>query len=1715
MQRGFSFLRISQQMKFILTGAVLLVGAPMGAWAAASLGDYCIQPPFIASAVPPQVLFSMGKDHKYYFPAFNDASDVDGDGKLDTGYTHSITYYGYFDPYKCYTYQTSGSDANTFIATGNTYKDGDADNDKYCTGTNAGKWSGNFLNWVSMSRADIIKRVLYGGYRTTDNSSSTSAIITGENIPQDGHSWAKEYLGSDATKLFPGGVNGNRALFCVTSNGSTSKLASQLRVIPDVTTVSGVTVSGGLRAWHWVNVEGNTNICSTGAIDKNGDGVADTHANLVPTTQRFDVNVKACGDLLGYELESGKCAQYGSNYKPVGVLQSYGERKDPGAGKVCSKDMATSCSSDSQCSSINRGVCVDKVKMYFGLITGSFKNPKAGGVLRKNIWSFLNEINSSAGNFQTSNTDQKGLLIQSIENMKCPTTYPISQRWGNPTAEILYEGLRFLKGLQTPTSEYVANISDGNDDGLSLSKPAWDAPSTIFPVCSQRFLLNFSDVYNSFDTDQIPGSAFSSFTNSQGNLPDFNVSTLANQIFSNENSSISSIGAMVGQSGTTAGANTDGTCSEKTLTAFGNVRGICPSEPDLEGGYFYPAATALYGHNTMNVATFNVAFQSLVPEISVKTSSGTFATVVPYGKSVSTDSSYGWSCSTTNFTFSVDTNRGVVITPKNTTGKCPTLQMVRTYLVDEPVYRSGTNDLKYIKFKSSFDDVGGSDFDMDVLAEYTVCAGAIDTADPLYTSGKCPTTLAGDQVWVKVERVYSQAGNAAAFGFNVAGVGSDNGTYLIAEHTGSNRPWGAGISTTSATRTFTASGGTGKLLKDPLFYASKYGGFKDSDGDGLPYTDATCGTANPNPKCSEWDATGPGNAPDGVPDTYFSVNNPNEMEKKLRDAFDAILARTASGTAASILSNSEGSGANILQAIFYPKKIYENNTEVAWSGEMYNLWYYIDPFISGSTIREDDDYTPASAPPPENDHFLNIGSANVVKLLFDSDANQTLLTRIMPNGAQQTVTPDDPEFGLKSIWSAGKLLWKRSATTRTLYTQLAGTLLSFTALDTTQAAVQQYLQASSKDEADKIISFIKGEEPGTGYRKRSVSIGGESNVWKLGDIVSSTPRLQSTQPIGSFQLKSPLGYNDGTYKAFTSSDGYQNRGMVYAGANDGMLHAFKLGKLTVKGSGIAGNVKARLSGNNLGQEQWTFIPRNVLPYLKYLGDISYQDNHIFYVDGTTQLFDVSVAKPTGCTESNYWQCAKAGDGSSWRTYLIGGMGLGGASRKFGDSTCTDKTAAGTCVKTPILDPADNTKGVGFSSYYALDVTGQNYNTDPTTNTLQNPPTLKWEFSDPQLGFTTTGPAIVRLNARKYDTAQGKYVPDTSKNGRWFVVFASGPTGPIDTTVKQFKGKSNQNLRLFIFDMEKGPSDGVWTIDTGIPEAFAGSLSSASVDTDRPNPYSDGYYQDDALYVGYVKKASDGTWTDGGVLRLIIPDSSDPEAVGFNPATQWRVSRVIDGIGPVTTSVAKLQGNSLYLFFGTGRYFFSGDDASSTTRRLYMVKEPCYKTTVTHDGGTVTKNDIDDAAGSTCGSTPLALSDLDNRTAGTTDDTVAKGWYITLDASERVITDPVTTVNGSVFFTTFVPEADVCKFGGTAYFWALKYKSGYQLDGSARQGKALIQSSTGSFEEIDLSTAFSGQNSKQGRRINTGIVGKPAADAPPIVSKAGLKPVKRILHVRER
>jgi type IV pilus assembly protein PilY1 len=120
------------------------------------------------------------------------------------------------------------------------------------------------------------------------------------------------------------------------------------------------------------------------------------------------------------------------------------------------------------------------------------------------------------------------------------------------------------------------------------------------------------------------------------------------------------------------------------------------------------------------------------------------------------------------------------------------------------------------------------------------------------------------------------------------------------------------------------------------------------------------------------------------------------------------------------------------------------------------------------------------------------------------------------------------------------------------------------------------------------------------YRKR---------LHVMGDIVNSSP---------VYVKKPPFRYSDTGYAAFVGSNA-SRASTVYAGGNDGMLHAYDA---------------------ETGAERWAYVPRMLHGELYKLADSNYAQNHRYYVDGVITVGD-------------------AFDGTSWHTVLIAGLGGGG------------------------------------------------------------------------------------------------------------------------------------------------------------------------------------------------------------------------------------------------------------------------------------------------------------------------------------------------------------------------------------------------------------------------------------------------------------------------
>ena len=936
--------------------------------------------------------------------------------------------------------------------------------------------------------------------------------------------------------------------------------------------------------------------------------------------------------------------------------------------------------------------------------------------------------------------------------------------------------------------------------------------------------------------------------------------------------------------------------------------------------------------------------------------------------------------------------------------------------------------------------------------------------------------------------------------------------------------------------------GDGVQGRQAMITTALFGGFDDNDLNTWPYgftsvpssltTTYPRSVCNPagtwNAGCSEWDKD-----KSGLPYNFFEGSDGSELKTAITKAVNDILGRTASGTAASVMGNNDSSGAILLQALYFPAKQFESGTQATWLGEVQSLWYYVSPQLTNINIRED----------TEIDKKLRLTTDRIAS--FDFNGTQTtvnLYTDANGDGAADTPTTAVANVSVdevQALWRAGLNLWSRAASDRSVYVNnpsistYQGGKIAFSSANASILA--PYLDvASSVPDSTNVINYTLGSDV-AGYRGRAVTIGGVNNVWKLGDIINSSPRMLTQLGLNTYNL-SQGGYKDTSYNSFVKSNTYLQRNVTFVGGNDGMLHAFSLGRNFTGSAGFVSELKngdGTTPVTNLGKELWGFVPKNSLPYLKHLGNPSYR--HLYYVNSTPLILDAAIGQtklcPAGTTctvqtcstdlsgTTPYYACPKVTTtdtnnfvsydvssdpipsvskittkGTSWRTILIGSMGYGGASRDQA-ATCTD------CVKTPV-------SGIGFSSYFALDIT------DPSN------PQLLWEFSHPRLGFSSVGPAVMRIKDTTDTTT------NSSKNGHWFAVLASGPTGPIDSGTNQMKALSDQSLSIFVLDLKTGTPLRTFSPDatalisgvghtqvTTMPSlAYGGTFSDSTIDTDQWNISRAGAYSDDALYLGYVRKdtttgsVSINKFAKGGVLRLLTNDDPDP--------ANWKVSTVIDGVGPVSSSIVKLQdtyARKLWLFFGTGRYTYKSgatidEDYTGQQEAIYGIKDPCY---VTAD------NDLSNIA-CTSSVDPAALTNQSTTISSTIS---TGGWKINLAAAtsnthaQRVITNPVSSSLGLLFFTAMKPSASVCSYGGTSSLWAINYSNG-GAPPSALRGSALMQQSTGASQQITLTGAFVNSLNRESVSI-AGVPPSGTGSEPPITSNADHTPSRKILHIQER
>ncbi len=284
------------------------------------------------------------------------------------------------------------------------------------------------------------------------------------------------------------------------------------------------------------------------------------------------------------------------------------------------------------------------------------------------------------------------------------------------------------------------------------------------------------------------------------NLTGLNASSWGQLIFNGEG--YSNLNAFIGQSG----SNNDSAATPKIITSFGNIRGLAPLEANALGS-FYSASVAAYAWlNDVNSAkdnqfikTYSVALSSPAPEFTFNVA-GNPVTIIPFAKSVQY--------------FGISAGRSAFQPTNNIVDF-----YIESYTPTSAVIRVNYDDMQQ-----------GGDFDMDSIVKYYI-------------------SINGSTITITTQVEYSAGVITQHLGYIISGTTAD-GIYLEVVDTDTrtdidyfldtppgqppNGNWNDRISLpTSTTRVFNSSNQpSATVLKSPLWFAAKWGGFEDINNSG-------------------------------------------------------------------------------------------------------------------------------------------------------------------------------------------------------------------------------------------------------------------------------------------------------------------------------------------------------------------------------------------------------------------------------------------------------------------------------------------------------------------------------------------------------------------------------------------------------------------------------------------------------------------------------------------------------------------------------------------------------------------------------------------------------------------------------------------------------------------------------------------------------------------
>ena len=399
------------------------------------------------------------------------------------------------------------------------------------------------------------------------------------------------------------------------------------------------------------------------------------------------------------------------------------------------------------------------------------------------------------------------------------------------------------------------------------------------------------------------------------------------------------------------------------------------------------------------------------------------------------------------------------------------------------------------------------------------------------------------------------------------------------------------------------------------------------------------------------------------------------------------------------------------------------------------------------------------------------------------------------------------------------------------------------------AAEQGYLDAGDSTPSDNRLEYLRGDRSneltstGSGlYRDRARV---------LGDIVDASPAWVGPPGMTIFSAyENPSTWKDKLYPSSTmpenSNETYATfagnesarLNVVYIGANDGFVHGFAAGSYDSSGN--------FLSTNNTGKEVLAYMPEGVLqdihndnPTQANLDYSNAQYGHNFYVDATPGTGDLFY-------------------GGAWHTWLVGGIGPGGAE------------------------------------IYALDVTHPSQFSESNAQNLVIGDWMATTLTCPSQTVTTCGSNL----GDTYGTPVIRRLHD----GHWAIIFGNGI------------GSSSGDAGIFIMDIDP-------TTHAITPYYLSAGQAGTNDGIAYVTPVDlDGDHVVDYVYAGDVNgnvwrfDLTGNTPSSWGVMTA--PDSSTPMPLFTTPTGQ----PITSAVQPAFVTNAASNQTQLMLLFGTGEKF---------------------------------------------------------------------------------------------------------------------------------------------------------------------------------------------------